>query len=135
MLGPDHPGTLITRSNLARWTGEAGYPAGAAAALEKLLADQLRVLGPDHPDTLITRHNLAGSGGRAGDPAGAAAALEKLLADQLRVLGPDHPAPWASGATWPTGPERRGTRRAPPPRSRSCWPTSCGCWAPTTPTP
>ncbi|MGH3985454.1 MAG: tetratricopeptide repeat protein [Pseudonocardiaceae bacterium] len=39
--------------------GEAGDPAGAAAALEQLLADVLRVLGPDHPDTLATRHNLA----------------------------------------------------------------------------
>src|SRR5665811_1305269 len=47
-------------------------PAGAAAATEKLLTDQLRVLCPDHPDTLATRHNLASWRGRAGDPAGAA---------------------------------------------------------------
>jgi hypothetical protein len=26
--------------------------------LERLLADQTRVLGPDHPDTLTTRNNL-----------------------------------------------------------------------------
>ena len=71
MLGPDHPDTLITRSNLAYWRGKAGDPAGAAAALEELLTDQLRVLGPDHPDTLITRSNLAYWRGKAGDPAGA----------------------------------------------------------------
>ena len=29
------------------------------AALEELLADQLRVLGPDNPHTLITRANIA----------------------------------------------------------------------------
>ena len=59
MLGPDHPETLTTRANLASWRGEAGDPAGAAAAYEELLADLLRVLGPDHPNTLTTRGNLA----------------------------------------------------------------------------
>ncbi|WP_285902431.1 helix-turn-helix transcriptional regulator [Frankia sp. AiPs1] len=90
-LGPDHPNTLATRGNLAYWRGEAGDPAGAAAAADELLADRLRVLGPDHPDTLITRHNLAWWRGQVGDAAGAAAAFEQLLADHLRVLGPDHP--------------------------------------------
>ena len=42
--GPDHPHTLTTHGNLARWLGEAGDPAGAATAFEALLADQLRVL-------------------------------------------------------------------------------------------
>ena len=89
-LGPDHAHTLIIRHNLAGLRGEAGDPAGAAAALEELLADELRILGPDHPDTLATRHDLAGLRGEAGDPAGAAAAYQELLADNLRVLGPDH---------------------------------------------
>ncbi|WP_369211058.1 tetratricopeptide repeat protein, partial [Streptomyces flavofungini] len=59
VLGPDHPHTLASRSNLARWRGEAGDAAGAAAALEHLLADLMRVLGQDHPDTLAARHELA----------------------------------------------------------------------------
>ena len=58
-LGPDHPDTLSTRHNLARWRGEAGDPTGAATAFEQLLTDQLRVLGPDHPHTMTTRSNLA----------------------------------------------------------------------------
>ncbi|WP_172898811.1 MULTISPECIES: tetratricopeptide repeat protein [unclassified Actinoplanes] len=91
VLGPDHPHTLTTRSQLARWRGHAGDPTSAATAYEQLLADRLRVLGPDHPDTLTTRHNLAYWRGQAGDPAGAATAFEQLLADRLRVLGPDHP--------------------------------------------
>jgi hypothetical protein len=45
-LGPDHRDTLATRHNLARWPGAAG----AAAALEELLQDRLRVLGLDTPD-------------------------------------------------------------------------------------
>ena len=72
MLGPDHPDTLFTRSNLASWRGESGDPAGAAAAFEELLTDYLRVLGPDHPGTLAARNNLAYWRGQAGDPAGAA---------------------------------------------------------------
>ena len=58
-LGPDHPDTLIARSNLVYVLGEAGQPAQAAAQYRDLLDDFLRVLGPDHPLTLITRANLA----------------------------------------------------------------------------
>ena len=71
MLGPDHLYTFRTRNNLAHWRGHAGDPAGAAAAYEELLSDQLRVLGPDHPDTLDTRNSLAYWRAKAGDPAGA----------------------------------------------------------------
>ncbi|WP_301652443.1 tetratricopeptide repeat protein [Streptomyces arenae] len=91
VLGPDHPDTLTTRSNLAHFRGQAGDSAGAAAAFADLLTDQVRVLGPDHPDTLTTRSNLAHFRGQAGDSAGAAAAFADLLTDQVRVLGPDHP--------------------------------------------
>ncbi|GAA2022707.1 hypothetical protein GCM10009779_03210 [Polymorphospora rubra] len=98
VFGPDHPDTLVTRSNLAYWRGEAGDPAGAVAAFEELLTDHLRVLGPDHPNTLATRNNLAYWRGEAGDPAGAATAFEELLTDQVRVLGPDHPNTLATRA-------------------------------------
>ncbi|MGI5240693.1 tetratricopeptide repeat protein [Dactylosporangium sp. CA-139066] len=91
ILGPDHPDTLDIRGELAYWRGKAGDPAGAAAALERLLDDQLRVLGPDHSDTLVTRMELARWQALAGDPAGAASALQRLLADRVRILGPDHP--------------------------------------------
>ncbi|WP_375735562.1 tetratricopeptide repeat protein [Polymorphospora lycopeni] len=90
-LGPDHPGTLATRHDLADWWGQAGDAVGAVAAYEQLLTDRLRILGPDHPGTLTTRHDLARWWGQAGDAAGAAAAYEQLLTDQLRILGPDHP--------------------------------------------
>ncbi|MFJ5695081.1 tetratricopeptide repeat protein [Arthrobacter sp. NPDC093125] len=59
VLGPDHPDTLGTRSNLASWTGQAGDVAGALTQYRDLLDDQLRVLGADHPDTLGARSNLA----------------------------------------------------------------------------
>ena len=38
-LGPDHPGTLAARGNLASWLGEAGQPAQAASQYRDLLAD------------------------------------------------------------------------------------------------
>ncbi|MCW2144250.1 hypothetical protein [Actinoplanes cyaneus] len=45
VLGPDHPDTLTTRANLARWLGNAGEPASVVAtAFNALLADRLRVL-------------------------------------------------------------------------------------------
>ncbi|HEX7306368.1 FxSxx-COOH system tetratricopeptide repeat protein [Lentzea sp.] len=90
-LGSDHPVTLSSRHASAYWRGEAGDPAGAVAALDDLLTDQLRVLGPDHPDTLTTRHDRVRWQGEAGDPAGAVAAFEEVLVDRLRVLGADHP--------------------------------------------
>ena len=91
-LGPDRPGTLTARNNLA-WAYEtAGDLEEAIRRYEQIVADRTRVLGPDHPDTLTSRHNLFTayfSAGRLGEaiPLG-----EATLADRERVLGPDHPA-------------------------------------------
>ena len=49
VLGPEHPDTLTTRNQLARWTGEAGDAAGARDQLAALLPIRERVLGPEHP--------------------------------------------------------------------------------------
>ncbi|MEV4899510.1 tetratricopeptide repeat protein, partial [Nonomuraea sp. NPDC055795] len=69
--GPEHPDTLATHHNLARWIGRARDAAGARDQLDGLLPVQERVLGPEHPDTLTTRSNLAHWTGQAGDAAGA----------------------------------------------------------------
>ncbi|MFE2754004.1 NB-ARC domain-containing protein, partial [Actinosynnema sp. NPDC059335] len=95
-VGPDHPTTLGIRRHVAVGLDAAGGPADVVAALEALLADELRVLGPDNPDSLVTRHDLAFWRGLAGDAAGAAAGFEALLADELRMLGPDHPGSLAT---------------------------------------
>ena len=57
--GPDHPGTLAARADLARWTGEAGDAAGARDQLAALLPVLKRVLGLQHPDPLAARGDLA----------------------------------------------------------------------------
>ena len=68
VLGPDHPDTLTTRSNIAVWTGECGDAPEALRLFQALLPDQERVLGPDHPDTLTTRNNIAHWTGETATP-------------------------------------------------------------------
>ena len=58
VLGLEHPDTLNTRHQLARWTGEAGDPATARDLLAALLPVREQILGPEHPDTVTTRHQL-----------------------------------------------------------------------------
>ncbi|MEU6720793.1 tetratricopeptide repeat protein [Nonomuraea sp. NPDC046802] len=58
VLGPDHPDTLISRSNLAGAYESAGDLNRAIPLYEQTLTDRERVLGPDHPATLISRSNL-----------------------------------------------------------------------------
>jgi hypothetical protein len=67
--GTEHPGTLFTRHQLARWTGEAGDAAGARDQVEALLPIRERVLGAEHPDTLTTQAALAFWTGSAQDGA------------------------------------------------------------------
>jgi tetratricopeptide (TPR) repeat protein len=90
-LGPEHPSTLLLRTNLACMQGEAGNTSGAVVAYQQLLPEYIRVLGADHPRTLFLRGNLAYMRGEAGDVTGAVAAYEELLPNRLRVSGPDHP--------------------------------------------
>ena len=68
-LGPDHPDTLTTRSNIAAWTGSVGDAREALRLFAELLPDRERVLGRDHPDTLTTRNNIAHWTGEVGERA------------------------------------------------------------------
>ena len=90
LLGQEHPDTLTTRHNLARWTGQAGDPAAARDLYAELLPVRERVLGPEHRHTLANRHSLASSTGEAGDPAAARDLFAELLPVVERVLGPEH---------------------------------------------
>ena len=58
-----------------------------------------------------------------------------LLHEQQVARGPDHRDTLRTRSNLASCRGRRGIRRAPPPRSRSCWPTCCGCSARTTRTP
>ena len=91
VLGPDHPGTLAVRNNLALVYKSVGRFGEAIELFEQVLAERERLLGTDHPDTLGVRDNLAGVYESVGRFAEAIDAWEKLLPDCQRVLGPDHP--------------------------------------------
>jgi tetratricopeptide (TPR) repeat protein len=90
VLGPDHPGTLTARNDLAEAYQDAGRAAEAIVLHERTLADRERVLGPDHAGTLQSPNNLAAAYQAAGRAAEAIPLHERTLADLERVLGPDH---------------------------------------------
>ena len=89
--GAEHPDTLIARTRLARWTGEAGDAAGARDQLAALLPILERILGPEHQDALTARRDVASWTGEAGDPAGARDQFAALLPVFEQVLGLEHP--------------------------------------------
>ena len=91
LLGPDHPDTLASRTNLAGAYESAGRLTEAITLLEQVLPDRIRVLGEDHPDTLTSRNNLAGAYYAAGRLTEAITLFEQVLPDRIRVLGEDHP--------------------------------------------
>ncbi|MFE4276562.1 tetratricopeptide repeat protein [Streptomyces goshikiensis] len=95
---PDSPDTLATRAGIAEWTARRGNPRRAAALLEGVLTDRLRVLGPEHPHTLATRLDVARWLTDAGEYGRATAELYALLPEQIEALGADHPSVAATRA-------------------------------------
>ena len=59
VLGPEHPDTLTSLSNLSNRLAELGQHQEAADMARQALAAQQRVLGPEHPDTLTSLSNLS----------------------------------------------------------------------------
>ncbi|KRV50894.1 hypothetical protein AQ490_13150 [Wenjunlia vitaminophila] len=89
--GPDHPGTLTSRNNLASAYRGAGDLDRAIPLYEATLSAALRVLGPDHLHTLTSRNNLASAYREAGDLDRAIPLHQATLTDRERILGSDHP--------------------------------------------
>ncbi len=90
-LGPEHPDTLQSRSNLACDYVSAGRVSEAIALEEVTLKLRESKLGPDHPATLESRNNLAGAYLAAGRTDQAIAMFEATLKLMEAKLGPDHP--------------------------------------------
>ncbi|MET8857644.1 tetratricopeptide repeat protein [Streptomyces sp. NPDC004579] len=89
-LGPDHPDTLATRHDIARYLAEAGRLSEAVALLDRLTLDRQRVLGLRHTATLVTRSSQARFLRELGDVPQALRLFQELLPDMTAVLGPDH---------------------------------------------
>ncbi len=94
--GPEHPGALATRSELAYSVGQAGDAAAARDQFAALLDVRESVFGADSPDTLVAGFNLAYWTGRAGDAAAARDQFAALLPIRERIYGPDHPVTLAA---------------------------------------
>ena len=91
MLGPDHPDTATSLSDLARlFYSRAELDAGRPL-LERALGIRERMLGPDHPDTAFSLNILAGLLRDQGELGAARPLYERALAIRKWVLGPDHP--------------------------------------------
>jgi tetratricopeptide (TPR) repeat protein len=91
VLGPEHPGTLLTINNLT-WNLELeGRYAEAEKFEHEALDVERRVLGPEHPDTLRTNGNLAITLSGEGHYAEAERIEREVLSTSRRVLGPEHP--------------------------------------------
>ena len=107
-LGPRHPNTLASMSNLAGLYWAQGRHGEAEPLSREALRLQREALGPRHPDTLISMSNLAllyQAQGRYGE-------AEPLSREALRLrreaLGPRHPNTLASmsnlaGLYWAQG--------------------------------
>jgi hypothetical protein len=91
VMGPDHPGTLMTANNLASALSYQGKHAEAENMHREVLVVKGRVLGLEHPSTLMTDNNLASALSNQGKHAEAATMHREALVIQRRVLGPEHP--------------------------------------------
>jgi eukaryotic-like serine/threonine-protein kinase len=90
-LGPEHPTTLESMSDLAGAYQSQSKRSEAAVLGAQTLEIQRRVLGPEHPGTLRTMNNLANMYGSLGKRAEADALRAQAFPIMKRVLGAEHP--------------------------------------------
>ncbi|MFJ4519728.1 tetratricopeptide repeat protein [Streptomyces sp. NPDC088810] len=107
-LGPEHPDTLTSRSDLVDVLWALGRFEEAEAENRAVLNTQTRVLGPEHPNTLTSRSNLACVLWALGRLVEAEAENRAVLNVRTRVLGPEHPDTLTSrnnlaGVLWALG--------------------------------
>jgi tetratricopeptide (TPR) repeat protein len=90
-LGPEHPYTLLTKSNLADALFEDGNVHEAEKVERETLASMARTLGPDHPGTLQDETTLARTLIREGRYAEAEKNAREAFDALNRTMGPQHP--------------------------------------------
>ena len=135
VLGAEHPDTLDARANLARWTGEAGDPAGGPGPVRRAAAGPRADLRrraprhPDHPRQPCPLDRGGGGSGRGPRPVRRAAAGPRA---GPRRRAPGHPERPAHLACW-TG--EAGDPAAARDQSAALLPVRSGSSAPSTRTP
>jgi tetratricopeptide (TPR) repeat protein len=91
ILGPDHPDTATSLSDLARLCQTQGKYEPAKTLNERALAVREKILGPEHPDTATSLNNLAGLYQDQGRYAEAEPLYRRALEIKEKALGPEHP--------------------------------------------
>jgi eukaryotic-like serine/threonine-protein kinase len=89
-LGPNHPDTLASASDLGRTLEEEDRGQDAEKLLRKTLAAQQHVLGAEHPGTLTCMYRLANALSSESRYSEAEQLDRQVLETRRRVLGPDH---------------------------------------------
>jgi len=90
VLGPRHPDTLLSMTNLANVYEDDGKYPQAEALHNQALQIQRSSLGPEHRDTLNSMDNLAIDYESEGKYAQAEALQKQTLEIERRRLGPEH---------------------------------------------
>lgn len=91
-LGRFHPGSFITRGELAGTVRDQGRLAEAEEMYIALLHDRTGLLGEKHYDTLISLGNLALVKARRGQHKEAEELNKRALEIQMETLGENHPS-------------------------------------------
>ena len=91
MLGPEHPSTLTSASNLGTSLSGQGKDAEAERIEREVHGVLKRLLGAEHPDTLASASNMATTLAEQGKYGEAEQILHAALSSFQRVLGPTHP--------------------------------------------
>ncbi|PLB41714.1 violaceus kinesin [Aspergillus candidus] len=92
VLGPEHPETLTSMSNLAIIYQHQGQWKKAEELEIQVLQLRKQVLGPEHPHTLASMSNLASTYQHQGQWTKAEELEIQVLQLRKQVLGPEHPA-------------------------------------------
>jgi len=108
MLGPEHPDTLISVSQLGSVLEMQGKYDEAEAMHRRVLAGSEAMLEPEHPDTLISVSQLGSVLRRQGKYDEAEAMHRRALAGSKKVLGPEHPHTLTSVSNLGSMLERQG---------------------------
>ncbi|KAJ5851796.1 FabD/lysophospholipase-like protein [Penicillium soppii] len=96
VLGPEHPDTLTSVSNLGLVLNSQGKYEEAEAMHRRDLEGSEKILGPEHPHTLASVNNLGSVLDSQGKYEEAEAMHRRALQDREIVLGPEHPHTLAS---------------------------------------
>ena len=92
MLGPEHPDSLDTRSNLASALLHQGKYTESETEDREVVKLYEKVLGPEHPNTLEARNNLAEVLAAQTRYVEAEAEYRAVIDIREKVLGVDHPS-------------------------------------------